>query len=288
MMMSNVAPATPMVIAAIATTIERVARVGDAEKGDGGHDQHADEPQPAAPLPVAADHRQPDVVDDRRPEKLEVVGEEGERKRGHRGLGDAVLGEARGERRADHREGEAGGDAQEQGGERRGLQVRPETLRQRLRSPLSQGVVIVDRERRVVREALRPCRSRALRRRGDAAASRSGNRCASRRSSPRPGRGCDHHVYCSGAADRGGERRPPTPARRTRASAMRAPPAGSRSSSGSTRQFLRSISLCAMFQSPHRTISRPSARKLLQVREEALHEAELGALAVRAAEPDGR
>jgi hypothetical protein len=46
-------------------------------------------------------------------------------------------------------------------------------------------------------------------------------------------------------------------------------------------QFLRSISLCAMFQSPQMTTSRPSALQFLQVRQEDFHEAELGQLALR-------
>ena len=60
-----------------------------------------------------------------------------------------------------------------------------------------------------------------------------------------------------GLVVRAGGTRPRSRARRTRASARRAPRAGSRSSCGCERQFLRSISLCAMFQSPHRMISRP-------------------------------
>ena len=110
--------------------VERCVRVRHAEEGDGGDDQHADEPEPAAPLAEAADERQPDVVDDRRPQELEVVGEEGERESGHGALARAVLGKAGAQRRADHREGEARGNAEEQRRQRRALEIRAHALGQ--------------------------------------------------------------------------------------------------------------------------------------------------------------
>ena len=47
--------------------IELARGVGEAEKRNRRHDQHAHEPEPAASLPEAADDRQAHVVDDRRP-----------------------------------------------------------------------------------------------------------------------------------------------------------------------------------------------------------------------------
>ena len=110
--------------------VERLPRIGHPQEGDGRHDQHADEPQPAAPLSPTADHRQADVVDHRRPQKLEVVRQDGEHERGDCALGDAVLGEARGERRAQHREHEARGQAQEQRRDGRGFEIGSQPLRQ--------------------------------------------------------------------------------------------------------------------------------------------------------------
>jgi hypothetical protein len=124
MTMSNVAPAKPTVRAAAAT------RTSDGQERHGGHDERADEPQPAAALAEAPEERQPHVVDQRRPQELEVVGEERQREGGHRALADALLRQARSERRADHREGEAGGDAEEQRRERRGLEIRADAFRQ--------------------------------------------------------------------------------------------------------------------------------------------------------------
>ncbi len=109
---------------------QRLPGIGEAEKCDRGHHQHADQPQPAAPLAEAPDHRQPQVVDDRRPQELEVVGEESQREGRHCALADVLLGEARGEGGTDHREGEARGDAEEQGGKGRRLEVRADRFRQ--------------------------------------------------------------------------------------------------------------------------------------------------------------
>jgi hypothetical protein len=109
---------------------ERVLGIRHAQERDREDHQHADQPQPAATLAEAADQRQPDVVDDRRPQELEVVGKKGEREGRDRAFGDAVLREARSQRRADHREGEARRHAEEQSCEGRALDVGAHALRQ--------------------------------------------------------------------------------------------------------------------------------------------------------------
>jgi hypothetical protein len=78
-----------------------------------------------------------DRVDDPRPQELEVVGQEGKRKRGDGALPDAVLREPGGEGRGNHRVGKAGGHADEERRQRLlleiGLQRSPQ--RMRVRSP---------------------------------------------------------------------------------------------------------------------------------------------------------
>ena len=171
---------------------QRLGGVGEAEDGHGRHDEHAGKPQPAAPLAEAADERQAHVVHHRRPEKLEVVGEKGEREGRHCALGDAVLREARGERCADHGEGEARGDAEKERRQRRRLEVRLEgasPAASHSRSSRGHG-----------RRTASPCRSIPCLPSGPPQGWRSGSRCASRRSSPTPGR--DSTTTCIAPASR--------------------------------------------------------------------------------------
>jgi hypothetical protein len=79
--------------------------------------------QPRAALAEVAGDWNANGVNERRPQELEVVGEEGERESGHRAFARAVLGKASAERGADHREGEARGNAQEQGRQGRALEI---------------------------------------------------------------------------------------------------------------------------------------------------------------------
>ena len=130
MTMSNVAPATPTSMAASRDRRQRRCRIDAPEEDDRGHHQHADEPEPRAPLAEAAEHRNANGVDQRRPQELEVVGEERQRECRDRALPDPVLREPRGERGADHREGEAGRDAEERSGQRRRFDVRAHAFRQ--------------------------------------------------------------------------------------------------------------------------------------------------------------
>jgi len=51
--------------------------------------------------------RQADAIHERRPKELEIIQQEGERKGGHRGLGDPILCQPGGERGCDHRKGSA-------------------------------------------------------------------------------------------------------------------------------------------------------------------------------------
>ncbi len=152
---------------------------------------------------------------------------------------------------------------------------------------LAEVVVIVDRQGRMIGEAARLV-DRLLHGLGrDARAWRSGNRCASRRSSSRPAPGST--TRCTGPAwGSGAGRRRHSRARRTPARATRAPPAGSRSSSGCDFQFLRSISLWAMFQSPHRMNSWPRSCSLRRWTRNCFRKRNLEAWRCGPAEPDGR
>ena len=107
MMMSKVAPANAMATAMKANAARESSRVGDAEAGHRHHHQRSGQPQPAPPLAEASDERQAHVVDDRRPQELEVVGEERQREGRNCAAREAVLRKPRGQRRADHREGES-------------------------------------------------------------------------------------------------------------------------------------------------------------------------------------
>ena len=110
------------------------------------------------------------------------------------------------------------------------------------------------------RRSAGPCRSSSASLPLRAPASRSGSRCAIRRFSPTPGRGWT--TTCTGrAGSRRSETYRPTRARRRRASATARSSGRKPEFFRLPRQFFRSISLCAMFQSPHSTISRPSARR---------------------------
>jgi hypothetical protein len=103
------------------------ARVEKPEPDHPGHHQHAGEQQPRYPLAQAMQERQPHPVDQRRPQELQVVHQEGERERGDGPLVDAVLGQARGQRRADHRVGKPGGEPEKQRRQRLTLGVGPQT-----------------------------------------------------------------------------------------------------------------------------------------------------------------
>jgi hypothetical protein len=134
MTMSKVAPAMPTRIAAV--TPRRCSRPDRKRQiDDRGDHQHAGDQHPRHALAEPPEHRQPDAVDDPRPQEFEIVGEEDEREGGDRRLVDAVLLQARGQRRADHRVGKARRDAEEQGRERRGFGVGPDARRKRLRQP---------------------------------------------------------------------------------------------------------------------------------------------------------
>ena len=97
----------------------------------------------------------------------------------------------------------------------------------------------------------------------------------------------DHHVYWSG---RGSTRRNTS----TKPSSSKTRVSQARSSGRKPeffwllRQFLRSICWCAMFQSPHSTISLRPALQRGQVRQERLEETELGRLPVRARRARGQ
>ena len=101
----------------------------DGEIRDGGDDQQAGDDQPGHALPQAAQDRNMNAVDDPRPERLAIIDEEREREGGDVGGVDIILCEARGERRADHRIGKAGRDAEEEGRHRRALEIGPERRR---------------------------------------------------------------------------------------------------------------------------------------------------------------
>ena len=124
MMMSNVAPATPTRTAASRDRAQRLLWVDAAEKNDRGHHKHAGQPQPRAALAKAAEQRDANVVDERRPEELEVVREKGQREHGDRALLDPVLRESRGQRGADHCVRRARRDTEEESRQRRTLDVR--------------------------------------------------------------------------------------------------------------------------------------------------------------------
>ena len=80
-------------------------------------------------LAEPAEQWQADAVDDPGPQEFEIIGEEDEREGGDRRLVDAVLLQSRGQRRADHRIGKAGRDAEEQGAERCRFGVGPDARR---------------------------------------------------------------------------------------------------------------------------------------------------------------
>ena len=85
--------------------------------------RNAGKDQPGNALTQPPEERQPDSVDDPRPEKLQIVDEEGEREGGDSRFGNAVLGQPGGQRRADHRIGKAGRNADEEGGDRRFFEI---------------------------------------------------------------------------------------------------------------------------------------------------------------------
>ena len=107
-----------------------------SEKDDGGHHKHAGHPQPRAALAEAAEQRDANGVDERRPQELEVVGEKGQREHGDRAFLDPVLCEPRGQRGADHRERCARRDTQEQRRQRRGFEVGTHAFR-KIRAPVA-------------------------------------------------------------------------------------------------------------------------------------------------------
>ena len=123
MTMSKVAPATPTRIAAQRRLVDVCRRILEGEVGDRGHHQQAGEDQPGNALAEPAEQRQAHAVDDPRPQELQIIDEEGEREGGDGRLVDAVLRQPRGQRRADHRIGKARRNAEEEGGERRLLEI---------------------------------------------------------------------------------------------------------------------------------------------------------------------
>ena len=82
----------------------------------------------AEALAEARESGNPHGVDERRPQPLDVEGEERERERRDRALLDPVLREPGRQRRGDHREPETRRDAQEECGDRRCLDVRPDAV----------------------------------------------------------------------------------------------------------------------------------------------------------------
>ena len=112
-------------------------RIDQREIRDGRHDEHARQQQPGHPLAEAAEQRDRHAVDDPRPQELEVVGEEGEAECRDAFLVESRLREPRRQRRADHREGKPGGDAEEESGERCALEIGPHA---RGKSPAPAGL----------------------------------------------------------------------------------------------------------------------------------------------------
>ena len=101
-------------------------RIHEREIDDGRDDRGARKQQPGHALAETAEQRNAHSVDDPGPEHFEVVGQESERERGDGFLVDAVLGEARGQRSADHRVRKSRRDADKKRRQRFFLQIRRE------------------------------------------------------------------------------------------------------------------------------------------------------------------
>ena len=116
---------------------------------------------------------------------------------------------------------------------------------------------------------------------------RSGSRSASRRSSPRPRPRFDHHVYRSGRGSR--RRNTSTKPRSSNTRVSHARSSGRKPEFFRLlRQFLRSISRCAMFQSPQRTISRFCFRSFARCGRNASRKRNFDACRCGPLEPEGR